>query len=139
MNVAYVAGPYRAPTVRGMLENIRNAEAVAMMLWRQGWAVICPHLNTYLMDGIMYPDDPAADAHVWLRGDLEILTRLIPGRDVLVTVPHYEGSTGTKGEIAQCINRSVDVFHWPEDEDILAKLAQMGRPIVLDVPDSPDD
>jgi hypothetical protein len=139
MNVCYVAGPYGAKTHRGTVENIRAAEKVALSLWRQGWAVICPHMNTALLDGAMYPDDPAADRETWLRGDLEIVERLIPGRDVLVTVPGYERSKGTEWEIAAAINRGVSVHHWPEDSKALQRLALVGRPIHLDTPDSPSD
>jgi hypothetical protein len=32
MKIIYVAGPYRAKTVRGMVENIRRAEAAALHL-----------------------------------------------------------------------------------------------------------
>ena len=74
MKVAYVCGPYRADTICGVVENIRAAEAVALELWRMGFAVICPHKNSALFDG-------AAPDSVWLKGDLEILIR----GDLLVT------------------------------------------------------
>ena len=51
MKVAYVAGPYRAPTPYQTLRNIREAEYIALKLWKMGYAVICPHKNTSLFDG----------------------------------------------------------------------------------------
>lgn len=68
MKVVYVAGPYRAETEWGLIENIRNAENAAIELWKQGWAVICPHKNTAHFGGL-------CDDGVWLEGDLEILRR----------------------------------------------------------------
>lgn len=68
MKTAYVAGPYRADTVRGIIENIRRAEEVALELWKLGFAVITPHKNSALFDG-------AADDSVWLAGSLELMRR----------------------------------------------------------------
>lgn len=138
MNVAYVFGPYRASTIRGVIENIRAAEQVALALWRQGWAVICPHLNTFCFDGAI-SEDPAIDAHTWLRGDLEFIDRLRPGHDALVSVPGWEASTGSRGERDAAINKGVSVYHWPQDEQALAQAAHRGEPIRVDVPDGPDD
>lgn len=86
--VAYISGPYRAPTIRGIVENIRRAEAVALEYWRQGYAVICPHLNTRLFDGAC-PDE------TWLAGDLVILERC----DVIVMIPRWENSAGALAEL----------------------------------------
>ena len=140
MNVAYVFGPYRASTIRGVIENIRAAEKVALSLWRQGWAVICPHLNSFCLDGSIHPNDPAADRHVWLRGDLEFIDRLIPGRDVLVSSkPEWRQSRGSVGERDAAINKGIEIFHWPQDEEALAQRAHRGGPVVVDVPDGPSD
>lgn len=87
MKVAYIAGPYRASTPRGILENIRRAEAVAIKVWQSGDAAICPHMNTRLFDGLA-PDS------VWLDGDLEILKRC----DYVVMVPGWETSSGSREE-----------------------------------------
>jgi len=89
MKVLYLAGPYRAPTLRGIINNIRKAEKVAIALWQAGFAVICPHLNTALFDGV-------CDDKVFLEGDLEILKRC----DIVVVLPGWEDSEGTRKEIA---------------------------------------
>lgn len=141
MNVAYVAGPYAARTAHDIDENIRRAREVAVELWRQGWAVICPHLNTAHFDGAVYPDDLDADRRVWLRGDLELIGLLRPGRDVVVTengITRWDCSTGTLREVAEATNRGVSVYHWPEDRATLATLA---RPAIVlpDPSDGPDD
>jgi len=139
MNVAYVSGPYRAPTIEGIGRNIEAAREVAKALWRQGWAVICPHSNTAFFDGILDPDDPSADAQGFLCGDLALVDRLEPGSDVLVLEGDWPSSRGSVGERSQAINNGIEVFEWPADAETLARLAYRGVPIVIDVPDSPDD
>ena len=86
--VAYIAGPYRSSTIRGTVENIRKAEAVALKYWRLGYAVICPHKNTALFDGAL-PDS------VWLEGAITLMERC----DIVVVCRFYEPSTGTIAEI----------------------------------------
>lgn len=86
--VAFISGPYRAETIAGVVANIRAAEAVAAKYWRLGYAVICPHKNSALMDGIC-PDE------VWLSGDLEILRRC----DVIVMMSNYIESSGAVDEL----------------------------------------
>lgn len=92
MKVAYIAGPYRADTVAGIVQNIRRAEEVAIKYWKLGYAVICPHKNTALFDGLL-PDA------FWLTGDMEFIRRLEPGNDILVAIEGWEDSTGTRAEI----------------------------------------
>lgn len=108
MKVAFICAPYRAATVRGIVENIRQAEAVAVELWKLGYAVICPHLNTALFDGIL-PDE------VWLAGAQELLQR----SDLVVVVGDYAASAGCNAELFQAIATSKPVHYWPDDRGAL--------------------
>ena len=108
MKLVYVAGPYRAKTEWELEENIRRAEALALDLWREGIAVICPHKNTAHFGG-------AADDGAWLLGDLEMMRRC----DAVVVTSHFEGSTGTLAEIQDAGSRGIPVVyrddeHWWE-------------------------
>jgi hypothetical protein len=85
--VAYIAGPYRGPGPYDILQNIRKAEHYALKYWSLGYAVICPHKNTAMMDGAL-PD------HVWLEGSMELLRRA----DVVVMLPGWESSDGSCAE-----------------------------------------
>jgi hypothetical protein len=113
VKVAYCAGPYRASTVRGIVENIRAAEAVALELWRLGFAVLCPHTNSSLFDGAL-PDS------VWLQGDLVMLGRC----DLVVLCPGWEQSTGASAERERAELLEIDVYQWPADAELLAKVAK---------------
>jgi hypothetical protein len=99
LRVVYVAGPYRAATVRGIVENIRTAEFWALEIWRWGGVALCPHLNTRLFDG-------AAPDEVWLKGDLELLRRC----DAVALVPGWQASAGTRGEVAFAEELKLPVF-----------------------------
>jgi len=112
MKLAYISGPYRAETPHGIVENIRNAEAVAIELWRMGYAVICPHKNTALLDG-------ACDDDVWLEGDLEMLRRC----DVVVVLPKWVESEGTMDEIEEAMLNDIPRRYWPDDAGVLIREA----------------
>jgi hypothetical protein len=113
MRVAYVAGPYRGPTESAVVQNIRNAEAVAIELWCMGFAVVCPHKNTALLGGAI-PDETV------LAGDLEIMARC----DLVVLVPGWEKSTGTMDEVKEACQIKMPVYRWPEQRAALEVIAR---------------
>ena len=97
--VVYVAGPFRGPNAWAIEQNIRRAEELSLEVWKMGVAAICPHTNTRFFQG-------AADDHVWLDGDLEILRRC----DAVLLVPGWENSSGTRAEVAQARSQNQPVF-----------------------------
>lgn len=99
MKLAYVAGPFRGANSWEMEQNIRQAETLALELWRQGFAVICPHTNTRFYQGAA-PDD------VWLQGDLEMLRRC----DCLVLMPDWSRSVGARTEAKFAQEHNIPVF-----------------------------
>lgn len=111
MKVAFVSGPYRADTIAGTVDNIRAAEAVAKELWRLGFAVFCPHLNTALFDGV-------CSGETWLAGDLEILSRC----DLVVLVPDWERSAGATAENKHANSLVIPVYEWPADSEWLREI-----------------
>ncbi len=98
VQIAYIAGPYRAKSKLGIIRNILRARKVAKKYWRKGYAVFCPHLNSALMDGL-------APEEVFLRGDLEFLQYA----DILVVIPGWEQSTGTLGEMEFAKARGIPI------------------------------
>jgi hypothetical protein len=87
MVVVYIAGAYRAKTLRGIVENIRKAEEVAIKYWKRGYAVICPHLNSALLDG-------EVTDQMFLNGDLAIISRC----DIVVMMKDWQASKGATAE-----------------------------------------
>lgn len=97
--IAYIAGPYRADSEWGVLSNIRKAEQVALAVWGLGIPALCPHKNTMLFGGAL-PDT------TWLDGDLVMLRR----SDILVLVPGWENSSGTKAEVKLARALGIPIF-----------------------------
>lgn len=115
MRVIYVAGPYRSSHgVWGIQQNIKAAARVARELWLMGFAPICPHTNTGLMDGPDIPD------RTFLDGDLEQMRRC----DLVVVLPGWQLSVGTQGEIAEAERIGMTVYYWPSDAEKLKWLAK---------------
>jgi hypothetical protein len=108
MKLAYVAGPYRARTIVGIVVNILRARKVANKLWKMGYAVICPHSNSALFDG-------AAPVQNFLQGDLQMLKLC----EVIVLVPGWERSSGTWDEVAYAVNNNILIRYWPADKELL--------------------
>ncbi|MCX6706142.1 MAG: DUF4406 domain-containing protein [Candidatus Woesebacteria bacterium] len=102
MKVAYIAGPYRAETKEGIGENIKRAADVALKYWKQGYAVICPHKNTAFFEG--------CEDSVWLEGDREIISRLVPEKgDIVIAMEGWRDSLGAVVEVALAKNLGLEV------------------------------
>lgn len=99
MKVFYIAGPYRADTERGVVENIRAAESVSIEVWEAGHIALCPHLNSRLMGGI-------CDDEVFLDGAIELMKRC----DAVVLVPGWGKSKGTIAEIEIAIKSNMPIY-----------------------------
>lgn len=118
--VPYIAGKYRAPTMRGIHENIERARACAADFWAAGAAPLTPHTNSAFLDGV------CPDAH-FLAGGLVLLERC----DFLVLLPGWKDSEGTKTERVHALAHGMPVFEWLMAGDaahILADYAAATKP-----------
>lgn len=107
--VLYVSGPLRAVngaygpfTPHVMERNMLAAKRVAILGWRAGWAVICPHLNTQMMDGV-----DGLDSHGFISGDLTFLDRMIPGLDAVIFLKGWTASEGAQIEQERAARRGL--------------------------------
>src|SRR6267142_2594478 len=100
MKVCYVAGPYRAKTEFGILQNIRKAEALGWKIWKAGAVAIVPHLLSAFHGGVL-SDDPQKDFEGWIAGDMEIIRRC----DCIVALDDWPLSEGAKMEVNLCKNK----------------------------------
>ncbi len=86
MRVLYISGPFSDPDpVHGITRNILQASEAALLAWREGWAVHCPHKNCAGFQhaaGIPY--------ETWIEGDLEFVRR----SDAICMVGHWTTSQG---------------------------------------------
>lgn len=100
VKLVYVAGPFRAPNVWDMEQNIRRAEALSLEVWRLGAVAICPHLNTRCFQGVL-PD------HIWLDGDLAILTKC----DAVIMTEDWQRSEGATTEHVYARKHQIPIFY----------------------------
>jgi hypothetical protein len=96
--MAYIAGPYSAPTIYGVVKHIHAAEEVAVRWWNHGYAVICPHKNTALLDGLL-------EYEQFMAGDFEFIRR----SDIVVMMRGWEKSPGATREhaLAQQLGKKI--------------------------------
>ncbi len=124
MKIAYIAGPYRSATVYETTRNIQRAREVAAEFWRMGYAVICPHLNSALMDGVV-PDS------FFLAGDREFIRRMHQG-DVFVLLPGWSKSDGARAELELAHSLGLITVEWAAIEQKAREMAQAGV-LILEV------
>ena len=118
MKLVYIAGAYRSRFgILGRAWNISRARKVAKLLWRMGFAVLCPHSNSAFMDGCA-PDG------VFLRGDIEMLKRC----DAIVLMPGFAKSQGAQAEYFTAQSYGITKFYveYPTFEKVIARWRDMG-------------
>lgn len=113
MKLLYIAAPYRAKTIARLQQNIHEAKLMAQYYWTQGYAVICPHLNSANFDGLM-PDK------VFLQGTMLMLSRC----DSIAMHPDWERSTGSIQEYDYAYDHKYEILQptWDEILTVLEKL-----------------
>ena len=113
MKLLYIAAPYRAKKVVQLQQNIHEARLMSQYYWTQGYAVICPHLNSANFDELM-PDK------VFLQGTMLILSRC----DSIAMHPDWEQSIGCISEHDYAYDHKYEIFYptWNEILTVLEKL-----------------
>ena len=98
MKLLYIAAPYTANTHSETAQNIIVARIMAERYWMKGYAVICPHMNTAFMSGLV-PE------YVFYEGTIEMLKRC----DVVAFHPDWKKSSGCKVEyrVAKELNKEI--------------------------------
>jgi hypothetical protein len=104
MQIIFISGPYRASTRDGISRNIATARRHAEQLWKEGYAVLCPHLNSAHMYGVV-------DDQVFLDGDLAMLRRC----DVVYMLPKWRESEGAKNERRMAVRWCKEVIYGSEE------------------------
>jgi hypothetical protein len=98
--LAYISGPYRAKTPNEVYDNIERARQVAIKYWKKGYTVICPHANSFMMDGIIPTND-------WIKRDCEIVCWM----DVVVMMKGWKNSVGAKKEHAVALKQRIKIIY----------------------------
>lgn len=94
MKTIYVSGPLSSRYFLKRAFNIYRAWKAAWRFWRAGYAVICPHTNTGLVNLFCPWLEQSAQ---WLDGYCAMVRRLQPG-DAIYMVPGWQNSKGATKE-----------------------------------------
>ena len=81
--------------------NREQARSAAEELWKLGFAVFCPHLNTAGMVGLMKEEQ-------FIKGDLCWLS----DADLVVTLPLHSKSKGSAEELAFAKKYDIPIIHY---------------------------
>jgi len=100
VKVVYIAGPFRGASSWKIETNVRAAEAVALEIFRMGHVPICPHTGSRFFFGEL-------DEQVVLEGCLELLRRA----DLVIFLPGWEASEGTRIERVEAIKSGIPAFY----------------------------
>lgn len=90
--LVFICGPYRGESHNEVHQNIERARNVATLLWKLGYAVICPHLNSAFFSG-------ACNEENFTSGYLKILSIC----DIVVMVGDWQKSEGASKEHALAV------------------------------------
>ena len=112
MKLLYIAASYRASSIAALQQNIHEARLMAQYYWTKNYIVICPHLNTANMDGLISDER-------FLSGCLHILSLC----DVIAMHPDWERSTGSIDEHDQHNKDKKQILYptWDEIMTVLEK------------------
>lgn len=105
--IVYTAGAIRPMNGQTIEGNLKVAKDIALELWKDGFAVICPHANSDLPISLA---EKEVSVNIWLVGDLEIIARC----DAVVVCPGWEASEGTRGEIKFAEERNIPLYYYPD-------------------------
>jgi hypothetical protein len=101
----YIAGPYRAPDILSILDNIRHGIRAATEALRLGVAVYCPWLD-FMLHLMLMPGE-TLDVETYQANSIEWLH----AADCLLALPGYEHSAGTQAEIKLATSLNLPIFY----------------------------
>lgn len=113
----YVAGPYSAPDVLRVLQNIRDGINASARLFERGLAPYCPWLDYHYVLACRgeVPHEAYYQASMeWLRAS-----------EAVLVIGEWERSRGTLAEIREAEELGIPVFF--EEDALLRYAAQQGR------------
>lgn len=100
IRVIYVAGAFRAPTQWEIMQNVWKAERASLKLWKEGYAVICPHTMTQHFQNEC-PDE------MWLDGCIELLKRC----DAIYMLTNFHQSEGSLAELIVALTLGLKIMY----------------------------
>ena len=105
MKRVYVAGPYNAPSVLPLLNNIRRGMRACSVLLQRGYAPFCPWLDFHFH--LMLREDESLSIEQYY--DYSIAWLLVS--DCMLVLPGWETSKGTLQEIEIARTKTIPIHY----------------------------
>lgn len=113
MSRLYLAGPYRAIHPYLVEENVAKHRKAAALLTMMGFSVFSPILNSHPIAGCV-PEERFLECDLeWLRVS-----------QLLVLLPSWEQSEGSRVEKREAELCGIRVYVWPNDREVLEREAK---------------
>ncbi|MDD4980273.1 MAG: DUF4406 domain-containing protein [Candidatus Omnitrophica bacterium] len=96
--IVYISGPYRGD----IEENICKARQMSIEIWKAGYTVICPHLNTF-----HFEKDCTLPEKDYIMGDIEILRRV----DIVFMLENWQKSEGANIEHEEAFRQGIPIVY----------------------------
>lgn len=112
--LVYIAGAFGALSPAGHEENVHRAAAYRMPVAQLGCYPVCPHKNTESLGGPTGFDPDAKQQTAWYEGSIQLLRRC----DVLLLIPGWEASAGSKTEKAAAEGWGIPVVYSHAEGDL---------------------
>lgn len=109
MKIVYVIGPLRADCIDDFNDNMNAARQAALELWKAGFAVICPHLNSGEL-GENNKDVNRCSEEILMKGSLKLLSLC----DFAVVLDGWKDSCGSMIEIGYCVQNNKPIYYITE-------------------------
>lgn len=109
MEVAYVCGPYIGQDYFEIDRNIVAARDIAFELWKKGYAVVCPHMNSAHFETVYHL--LGMENSDFMKAGLELVRR----SDILVLVDGWERSEEAKEDIEFAKELGLTIYEIVED------------------------
>jgi len=124
----YIAGPFRGPTPWIVENNIREAEALGLLVANAGGLPVIPHAMYRFFDKAL-PDQ------FWLEGTANLLMRC----DALVLHPSWQKSSGSKAELELAQKHHFPVLDFAKFVPVLARVDSSFSSLVKPFVDAVND
>lgn len=106
----YIAGPYSGKDITTILGNIRRGIRKAAELVQMGYPVFCPFLD-FLMALVLQPGEEISKEQYQANS-----IAWVECCDLMIVLPGWEESGGTKREIARAKELGIRVAYEPMEE-----------------------
>ena len=111
MAIVYIAGPFRGKNAKAVADNVERARAVAYKVAKSGHVPLCTHSMYSTFDGTLTDK-------FWLEATMKLLKKA----DVVLMMPGWEKSAGSRAERDAALRMGMPVLYHEDKSEGLRNL-----------------